>query len=56
MAGRVLERLGRHLVENAVRHNRPGGWVEVDTGRAGSVSVVRVANGGLPIPPDQVAA
>jgi signal transduction histidine kinase len=52
----LLERLVANLVENAVRHNRPGGWVEVDTGRAGSVSVVRVANGGLPIPPDQVAA
>jgi hypothetical protein len=43
-----------NLVENAVRHNRPGGWVEVDTGRAGPLVVVRVANGG-PHPPDQVA-
>ena len=51
----LLERLVANLVENAVRHNRPGGWVEVDTGRAGPASVVRVANGGLPIPPDQVA-
>jgi signal transduction histidine kinase len=44
-----------NLVENAVRHNRPGGWVEVDTGRAGPTSVVQVANGGPLIPPDQVA-
>ena len=51
----LLERLVANLVENAVRHNRPGGWVEVDTGRAGPLSVVRVANGGPPIPPDQVA-
>ena len=51
----LLERLVANLVENAVRHNRPGGWVEVDTGRAGTTSVVRVANGGPPIPPDQVA-
>ena len=50
----LLERLVANLVENAVRHNRPGGWVEVDTGHAGP-AVVRVANGGPPIPPDQVA-
>jgi signal transduction histidine kinase len=52
----LLERLVANLVENAVRHNRPGGWVEVDTGRAGPRSLVRVANGGPPIPPDQVAS
>ena len=52
----LLERLVANLVENAVRHNRPGGWLEVETGRAGVVSVVRVANGGAPIPPDQVDA
>ena len=51
----LLERLVANLVENAVRHNRPGGWVEVDTGRGGPLAVVRVANGGPPIPPDQVA-
>jgi signal transduction histidine kinase len=51
----LLERLVANLVENAVRHNRPGGWVEVDTGRSGPLAVVRVANGGPPIPPDQVA-
>jgi signal transduction histidine kinase len=51
----LLERLVANLVENAVRHNQPGGWVEVDTGRAGPLAVVRVANGGPPIPPDQVA-
>jgi signal transduction histidine kinase len=47
----LLERLVANLVENAVRHNRPGGWVVVDTGRAGPLAVVRVANGGPPIPP-----
>jgi signal transduction histidine kinase len=51
----LLERLVANLIENAVGHNRPGGWVEVDTGHAGPLSVVRVANGGPPIPPDQVA-
>ena len=51
----LLERLVANLVENAVRHNRPGGWVEIDTGRAGPLAVIRVANGGPPVPPDQVA-
>ncbi|HJW61325.1 MAG TPA: ATP-binding protein, partial [Actinomycetota bacterium] len=50
----LLERLVANLVENAVRHNQPGGRVEVDTGRAGPLSVVRVANTGPPIPAAQV--
>ncbi|HET9007291.1 MAG TPA: ATP-binding protein, partial [Actinomycetes bacterium] len=52
----LLERLVANLVENAVRHNEPGGRVEVDTGRAGPLAVVRVANSGPPIPPDRVDA
>jgi signal transduction histidine kinase len=50
----LLERLVANLVENAVRHNLAGGWLEVDTGLAGGRAVVRVANGGAPIPPEQV--
>jgi signal transduction histidine kinase len=30
----LLERLAQNLVENAVRHNEPGGWVAVETGTA----------------------
>jgi len=52
----LLERLVANLVENAVRHNQPGGWLEVDTGRTGATAVVRVANGGPPIRPDQAAS
>jgi len=52
----LLERLVGNLVENAVRHNQPGGWLEVDSGRTGELAVVRVANGGPRIAPDQVAA
>jgi signal transduction histidine kinase len=43
-----------NLVENAVRHNQPDGWLEVATGTAGGRVVVRVANGGRAIPPDRV--
>jgi signal transduction histidine kinase len=51
----LLERLVANLVENGVRHNVAGGWLEVDTGLAGGRAVARVANGGRPIPPEQVA-
>jgi signal transduction histidine kinase len=46
----LVERLVANLVENAVRHNEPGGRVEVTT-RPG---VVRVANTGAAIAPDDV--
>jgi signal transduction histidine kinase len=50
----LLERMVANLVENAVRHNRPEGWIEVDTGASGRVAQLRVANSGPVIPPDQV--
>jgi signal transduction histidine kinase len=52
----LLERLVANLVENAVRHNLQGGWVEVGSGMADGKAVIRVANGGRPIRPEQVAA
>jgi signal transduction histidine kinase len=51
----LLERMVANLVENAISHNQDGGWLQIDTGLAGDRSVVRVANGGRPVPPDQVA-
>ncbi|MEA2685721.1 MAG: hypothetical protein QOE93_916, partial [Actinomycetota bacterium] len=48
----LLERLVGNLVQNAVRHNVPGGWVQVETGPAGRV---RVVNSGPVVPADQVA-
>jgi signal transduction histidine kinase len=52
----LLGRLVANLVENAVRHNLPRGWVEVGSGLADGRAVIRVANGGRPIPPEQVAS
>jgi signal transduction histidine kinase len=50
----LLDRLVGNLVSNAVRHNRPGGWVTVSTGRVDGRARVTVRNSGGVIPPDQV--
>ncbi len=45
----LLERLAANLIENAVRYNRPGGFVDVTT-RAGVASAeLRVENSGPPV-------
>jgi signal transduction histidine kinase len=46
----LVERLVGNLVENAVRHNEPGGRVQVTT----QPGLVRVENTGEPIAPDDV--
>jgi signal transduction histidine kinase len=50
----LLERMVANLVENAVRHNQPPGWLEVATGISDGRAFVQVANGGRTIPTDQV--
>lgn len=47
---RLLERLAANLVDNAVRHNVPGGWVRVALERSGADVRLVVENGGDPIP------
>jgi signal transduction histidine kinase len=42
----LLERLAQNLVENAVRHNRPGGWLSVTTGADGGHATLSVTNTG----------
>jgi signal transduction histidine kinase len=51
----LLERLVANLVQNGVRHNRPGGWVEVTTG-APDHAVVEVRNSGPAVAPAEVAS
>ena len=51
----LLERLVANLVENAVRHNRRGGHVTVDTGGEGKHAIVSVANTGRRLEPAEVA-
>lgn len=52
----LLERVVGNLVENAVRHNVDGGWVEVCTELAGALTTLRVASSGEVIAPEAVTA
>jgi signal transduction histidine kinase len=51
---RLLERLIGNLVENAIRHNVPDGWLRVTTGQTADKMWLHVANGGVVIPPSDV--
>jgi signal transduction histidine kinase len=51
----LLARIVANLIDNAVRHNEPGGWLRVTTEtEAGRVRLV-VENGGLQLDPGRVA-
>jgi signal transduction histidine kinase len=52
---RLAESLLANLAGNAVRHNVPGGWAEIETGTAAGRAVVRVTNTGPVIPAAEVA-
>jgi signal transduction histidine kinase len=52
----LLERVVGNLVENALRHNVDGGWVEVYTGSVGPQAILRVSSSGEVIAPEAVAA
>jgi signal transduction histidine kinase len=49
----LTESLVANLVDNAVRHNVTGGEARVTTATLGALPVLRVANSGPVIPPDQ---
>jgi signal transduction histidine kinase len=50
----LLERMIANLVENAVRHNNPGGWIGVRTIQQGDSAVFEIANTGASIPAEQI--
>jgi signal transduction histidine kinase len=52
----LVERLVTNLIDNAVRHNVPDGWVQVATGTRAGMAFIDVANGGPLIPPELVPA
>jgi signal transduction histidine kinase len=51
---RLLERLIGNLVENAIRHNVPDGWLRVTTGQTTERVWLHVSNGGTVIAPSDV--
>nr|WP_042185488.1 ATP-binding protein [Kibdelosporangium sp. MJ126-NF4]CEL16702.1 ATP-binding region, ATPase-like:Histidine kinase, HAMP region:Histidine kinase A, N-terminal [Kibdelosporangium sp. MJ126-NF4]CTQ92069.1 ATP-binding region, ATPase-like:Histidine kinase, HAMP region:Histidine kinase A, N-terminal [Kibdelosporangium sp. MJ126-NF4] len=50
----LLERLTQNLVENAIRHNRPDGWLSVTTAMADGWSTVTVSNSGPVVRPYEI--
>ena len=52
----LLERVAGNLLENAVRHNVDGGWIEVTTGGDPQWTTLRISSSGPPVQPAEVAA
>jgi signal transduction histidine kinase len=50
----LLERMIWNLVDNAVRHNQPGGWIRLRTGSGDAAVYLQIANSGPFIPDDAV--
>ena len=50
----LLERMIANLVDNAVRHNEPGGWIRLRTGTSDTAVYLEIANSGPFIPDDAV--
>ena len=51
---RLLERLIANLIDNAIRHNTPGGHVEITTGTRDRHAFVSIANTGPTVPPEEI--
>jgi signal transduction histidine kinase len=50
----LLERMIGNLVDNAVRHNEPGGWIRLSTGAQDGSVFLQIANSGPHVPDDAV--
>lgn len=52
----LLERLLVNLIENAIKYNEPGGWVEIEVtqGQGGLGGTLAVRNTGAPVPAEAV--
>ena len=51
---RLIERLIANLIDNAIRHNTPGGQIEIVTETRDQRALLSVANSGPPIAPEQI--
>ena len=50
----LLERMIANLVENAVRHNNPDGWIEIRTIQHADGAVFEISNTGPSVPAEQI--
>lgn len=50
----LVESLVANLIDNAIRHNLPGGHVEFSTAATGGRPMISVANTGPTVPPDDI--
>ncbi|HEY0451953.1 HAMP domain-containing sensor histidine kinase [Actinophytocola sp.] len=50
----LLERVAGNLLENAVRHNVDGGWIDVRTGYTAEWATLRVSSSGALVDPERV--
>jgi len=50
----LLERMIANLVENAVRHNNPGGWIGIRTIQQADSAVFEITNTGPSVPAEQI--
>jgi signal transduction histidine kinase len=51
---RLIERLIANLIDNAIRHNTPGGQIDVATGTDDGHAVVSITNTGPAVPPEEI--
>ena len=51
----LLSRMAENVIDNAVCHNAPGGWISVTTGECGGAARLVVENGGQVLDQRQVA-
>ena len=51
---RLGERLIANLIDNAVRHNLDGGWIEIATGATAGQAILSVTNSGSAVPTAEV--
>jgi signal transduction histidine kinase len=52
----LLQRMIANLVDNAVRHNEPDGWIQLRTGTSDAAVYLEIANSGPFIPDDAVTS
>jgi signal transduction histidine kinase len=51
----LVDRLAANLIQNAVKHNHPGGTVTIETRETAGGAVLRVQNSGQQIPKEDMA-